>query len=763
MSLGAADDRDFEVAISRYPSSFDLKLDSLKKSRIRIVRDTLLGKLKNGFVFHFEETQVYNLISYLSYVIGEFEVSVDYNNKALVMDKRNGIALANRARFNRHQFNFYDADRDLKYLERLYGADNAAVTIKVLSEGELAQSYARFGPKFHEIAISKYESIFEGNPLVKTSALILWKYDYCLCLRRTLNLFNKSEYPDRDDTDTLRKSSVILSDIIDASLQKINNPGFTIYAARAWAELGYLIYHLEKNPATCDVNIRDCIPIQKRYMSSQSCFDRALALGDGDFDVMELCAKFYRYFDRTDEAICLFEKALRLRQTSLCYHHLALSLRKLELHKVNEQRNQRLPWQQKRFPSSRGRKQTLNTPQQREQSHVKRSIKCGRNATQLQSNDQTRKILTNLDMAIALDPCNHYASYDKGFLFRQLQRTEEAKVVFCKLLNNLEPCELKISCYEQAAYCCLDMAKTNSPHSKRYTHDAICFLHRAIEVAATLASTTKYTASVRSLIPTVNKMLSNPELIKSHDSHMQRLQYLLIEYGSLLPLTKEAKSVDVKNTITLLEKCLQEDRLDEAAFLSILNTISSESDEKKFLEHLTTILMVASTSLSNKEYEAAKTRYQIWYWLMKFRIGRNEMENDVFLMTDDESENLKPLYVVSDWLDRYCGLSTVNSDEHCTVGEQILLSYEHFCQSSAAVLVVLRSPKIEDMVKTITTAIISMEEVARPKLVILKDRLVKLPIAWTNIPKVLLPQEEEIYNESTISSWISQVFKAIIE
>ena len=95
MSLSDNGDKEFEEAVSKYPSSFDLKLHHLTKPKVKNIRDTLLGKLKNGFVFQFEEMQVYNLISYLSYVVCDLDNVVEYNSKVLAKDRLNGIAFAN--------------------------------------------------------------------------------------------------------------------------------------------------------------------------------------------------------------------------------------------------------------------------------------------------------------------------------------------------------------------------------------------------------------------------------------------------------------------------------------------------------------------------------------------------------------------------------------------------------------------------------------------------------------------------------------------
>ena len=780
-------DREFEKAISKYPSSFDLKLTPLTKPRINSIRDKLLGKLENGFIIHEEEMQVYNLISYLSFRLGKVDVAFDYNDRVLKQARKNGIALANRTRFNRTLLHFSESEENFYELERLYDVDNAAVTVKIMAEGELAQSYARFGPKFHELAISKYESIFKAAPKVCNDVLLLWKHDYCLCLRRTLHLFTKPDHPNRDSNETIRTACMVLSEIIDTS-------HLQVYTARAWTELGQLTYSVERMPESFELDILECIPAQKRCDSSKDYFDIALELGRADFDVLEACAKVYRYYNKLKLAVRLFEEALTRRQTSLVYHHLALCVLKIESGRISRRKSNRKKRQKAKLASGND-KMTL-TLFEREQFFLGRRIKCKRDVTPLDLNEKTMQVLTNLEKAVELNPFNHFAMYDKGVLLRQLRRTEDARKLFCTLIKGLEVGELKVSCYEQAGYCCLDMAEVNKKDSmkhnygatgylgtgasqlayscfdkvqattkqhKKNTNDAIHYFQRAIEVAAVLVAKVKYTSlAVRPLLPTVKMMLTTPKLLEIHDIQMQRLQNLLIQYSNLLPVTAEVSSGSVKTLQALLEKCLQEDRRDDAVLVCILNEIAAEEDEGVFAEHLTVILSAASTSLSNEEYGSAVTRYQICFGLMGHRTHKESREYDAFVMTDGESENLEPMHLVCDWLSNYCGLNIVNSDEHCSTGEPTLNALTNFSQISTAVFVVLKNKKIDYLVEFVVTAIISMPPKMRPKLIILKDKIVELPLAWTNIPVILLPPAREKYSESTVSEWISGVFKCII-
>ena len=729
-----------------------MKLIPLTKSKIEAVRVKLDEKLAKGFDHVEEEIRVYNLLSFLNFKLGDTETAFAYNSRALNKDGRNGIALGNRARFNRHQLNFYESEADVELLDQLYAVDNASATTQKLADGEIAWSYARFGPKFHQRALSKYEKVLSGNPQVSRTSLILWKYDYGRCLRRTLHLYNKYEYPDRDSMHTLTVALGVLLDIIDTS-------HLQIYMARAWSEVGTLVYSIERLPETFDRGILECIPEQKRCRSSKGYFDRALELGCSDLDVMENCAKFYRYFDKFGLAIGLFERVLQRRQTTSVYHHLALSIQKKEERKVKD----RLKKEKKRQLKLLGITTTPSKkPCQSEETNLKRMIKCDREVISLVFNENVYAVLKHLENAVLLNEFNYCAVYDKAVLLRKLHRTQEARMIFCDLRKKLELGELKISCFEQAGYCSLDIAKSGSD-SKKHNYDAICCFQRAIELAATLAAKVKYTLlDVRSLIPTVKFMLTTPELIKTEDKKLQRLQNLLIQFGKLLPITAEVTSDSVKHMNTLLEKCLQEERRDDAALLCILHEIVSEENEDTFREHLDVILTSASTSLSNGEHEAAMMRYQIYFRLMGFRTRRENLQYDVFLMTDEETVNLEPMEMITQWLKNLCGLEVINSDDHCFTGKQILDALTQFSQISTAVIIVIKDPKLDKRIKFCTTALISLDPSVRPNLVILKDKAVELPLAWTNVPTVLLPRQKGSHSNSGISSWISGMFRCII-
>lgn len=147
--ISEEDELEFEKAVSQYPSSFHLETKCLTRNRIKALRNNLFVKCKNKFIFVEEKLRLYNLISYLSARLEDFETALDFNTRVLQANRNNGIALANRARFNRYSGNFYDSKKDIEKLQKQYEYYNGGNITTVTAKCELAWSCARFGPKYH--------------------------------------------------------------------------------------------------------------------------------------------------------------------------------------------------------------------------------------------------------------------------------------------------------------------------------------------------------------------------------------------------------------------------------------------------------------------------------------------------------------------------------------------------------------------------------------------------------------------------------------
>ena len=742
--MNTDEDKTFEQSLSDFPTPFQLKLKTVNKTKLKITRDKLLSKISSGFVFLDEEIQVYNLVSYLSFLIGEAELAFEYNEKVLEKRRNNVIALGNRARFNRLNGKFYQAKNDVERLLTSYKNEpyTNGIDAKNLAKGELAFSYGRCGPNYLEQAISIYETVLQ-HELPTGDVLVLWKYDCGLCLRRTLHVFNSALFPDRNFPDTCRQACDIFSDIVQTSHEKI-------YKARAWCELGQLAFNIQKHPETYVCAVSEYISVHEQVDTCLDYFKKALELGGDDFDVIEVCAKFFRYFYKYEEAVQLFRKALKLRDTSFARHHLALSLQSIEKCKEQQSRSPRT------VPGSQHETEILYT---------KLVLKSNRNPAQLQQNEAMDEVLSNLEQAISLDSTNLRAVYDKALVLRRLGHTDEAKNLFHDTATSLELGELKVSCLEQAGFCCLDMAKKETGEMrKEYHYDANILFQKAVEVSAILAVKVNYsTMEFRPLFPTVQRLITDPDALETHNEQIKHLKKLLKTHARYFYM---ASSDVTQDTDDLFNKCDQVGRKDNAAFNAVLKRFVADKDEDEYEADMVTILEAATASLSKGDNRSASLRYQIWYELLKMRDPETtkHKEYDVFLMTDGDSENLKPMSIVSSWLKDYCGFSIANSDDNCAVGQPLISSLTEFCEASTSVVLIIKTAEIDRGLRFVIDTIASSEPSGiKTILVILKEDSVKLPTTWKNITKLDLPTDIETENKEYIAVWIENFLKSLME
>ena len=694
-------EKKIEQSLSDFPSSFQLELKTITKANLKSTRDKLFSKIPSGFVFSDEEIQVYNLVSYQSFLIDEVELAFEYNEKVLEKRGNNVIALGNRAYFNKLNGRFYQAKNDVERLLTSYKQEpyTNGVDAKSLAKGELAFSYARCGPKYLEQAIAIYETILQHGP-PSGDVLVLWKYDYGLCLRRTLHIFNSALFPDRNIQDTCREACDVFSDIVRTSHEKI-------YIARAWCELGQLAYSILRRPETFVFDVSDYISVHEQTDTCLDYFENALKLGGDDFDVIEVCAKFFRYFHQYEEAVEQFRKGLKLRDTSLARHHLALSLQSIE--QCREQQSRRpctFP------PLSQHETETLFS---------KLLLKSNRNPVQLQQNDTMDEVLSNLEQAINLDNTNVKAAYDKALVLRRLGNTNEAKQLLYDTAASLEIGELKVSCLEQAGYCCLDMAKKETGEvMKECEYDANVLFQKAVEVSAILALKVNYsTMEFRLSVPTVRRLVTDPDALETYNGQTNNLKKLLKRHAIHFNIACSEVTQDIDD---LFNKCDQVGRKDEDAFIAVLKRFVSNKDEEEYEVDMDTILKAATSSLSKGDNRSALLRYQIWNELLKMRDPEDTKpkEYDVFLMTDGDSENLKPMLIVSSWLKDNCGFSIANSDNNCAAGQPLISSLSEFCKASTSVVVIIKNRAIDEGFRFATNAIASSEPSGvKTKLVIL--------------------------------------------
>ena len=380
------------------------------------------------------------------------------------------------------------------------------------------------------------------------------------------------------------------------------------------------------------------------------------------------------------------------------------------------------------------------------------------------------KVLHNLDMAIAVQYANYSAHYDKAFTLRQLRKPESALQLLSDIASSLDCNELKVSCLEQASFCCQDLKNVEEDPEKKkvYDFDSICWLQNAIEVSAVVASKAGYwSTELRPMIPTVRDLMSDPEIINTQGREIKRLKRLLKKHHRHYAAYERFLSDENVVVSAIIEECRKAGDNNEAAIVAILKTFTAEKDDDEYLEFMNIVLEEASKARSNIDTCHAKIRFQIWFELLKLRgsIDKQTKVYDTFLMTDFESDNLRPMCNVATWLKDLCGLKVANSDNDCGVNKQTLRSLADYIEASFVVIAVFKnvSGEIEPALRTAIKSLLSLPQNYRPKFVIFKEEAVELPIEWMSVNQTLLPPEidsEEDYD--MMSAWICQLLKTLL-
>ena len=740
-------EQQFEDLLSTFPSSFDLNFDILTKETNQEERKHMLNKLKGEFVILEEEIQLLNLVSYLSFLLGDTEKAYELNDDVLVKRNSNVIALANRAWFDRKTGKFYQSQKGIEQLQNLIQNEkiNVSGDAVKLAKGEIVISLAKCGPKFYEKAIKAFEPLLEDMPN-NEDIIAMWNLEYGLCLKRALNVFSFATLSREDIKRTMKRACNKFSDVIQSSKRKT-------FQARAWCGLGELAYTIRHHPKSYGREFYLYIPPYCICRSVLGYFENALHLDNDDFDVNLNCARYYHYHGKDNESLELFRKALSVRQTSKVYHHYALTLKSIE----------------KKRQQQKTRKYDDLSSDEEDEVQGKLILKSTRNTKELKLSTEMEAVLHNLHKAIELSKTNYSAKYDKAYTLRQLRQSENARQILSDLVSSLDCTELKVTCLEQASFCCQDLKNVEEDPQKKkaYDFDSICWLQSAIEVAAVVASKAGYwSTELRPILPTVRDLLSDPNIIRTHGKEIKRLRMLLKKHHKHYAALERVLSDENMNVSVVIKECQRAGNNDQAAIVAILKTFSAEKDDDEYQAFMNIVLEEASKARSKNDWCHAKIRYQIWFELLKLRESKDKQtkEYGIFLMTDFESDNLRPMHTIDTWLKDLCCLKVANSDDDCGVNKQTLHSLAKYMEASFAVIAVFKnvSGEIEPAVRTAINSLLSLPHDRKPKFIVLKEEATVLPTEWMSIKQMLLPPEIESEDYDMMSAWICQLLKTLL-
>ena len=185
-----------------------------------------------------------------------------------------------------------------------------------------------------------------------------------------------------------------------------------------------------------------------------------------------------------------------------------------------------------------------------------------------------------------------------------------------------------------------------------------------------------------------------------------------------------------------------------------------KKNDEAFIQDMKVFLLTALTSLARADHETSMHWYQIFFDNWAHRRYGEDKQFDVFLMTDEESENLTALKFLSEWLQQYCALDVVNSFDVCRPGHPFLSTLMGFCEASALVCLVQKRNEVDRRMEILIESVLLNPDF-KTKLVILKNKSVELPNVWVKLPVVTLPDEEK-NDDVSVSSWLADVFGVLL-
>ncbi|KAK3085266.1 hypothetical protein FSP39_000842 [Pinctada imbricata] len=303
------EDDEFHIRISEFPSSFTLN-DAIKsEKKASFECNKLEEELKDGYSTNEETIRTKNLVSYLVWRLENKDRAFTLCEENLAVDPSSIIALSNKGRYLRSLSRYHEADGVLKTLQLLRKREDFDCLL-TSAEAEMAYSYSRFGPRFHDKCISIFERVINKSPEKN-----IWKFGLALTYRRETHFLNSPPKVKGACEENASKALMLLCEIT-ASAECTEN-----LKAKTWCEIGKILHGKDKNH-----QIFSRLPKNMASLTSEDCFLRALKICPDDIFVLQRCGQQFRYFKKLDKSIECLKRAQSIRETPFNLHQLALSL-----------------------------------------------------------------------------------------------------------------------------------------------------------------------------------------------------------------------------------------------------------------------------------------------------------------------------------------------------------------------------------------------------------------------------------------------------
>ncbi|XP_053375922.1 uncharacterized protein LOC128547363 [Mercenaria mercenaria] len=544
---------DKQAELKKYPSTFDVfenlpvSTEDIRKIKVKLLIDEKSEEYDTEMEMH----RIWNLISFLCFVLQDHTGAEKYVEKVLKSDSGNMIALSNKTWFFLKQCSINQQfEENCKKLERLKKNNFACLVAKA----EIAFTYSRLGVKRYDKAKSLYKNVIDECDEIMAkdetkdtkrlkSYLCVWMFGYALVEKRLLNFSNTFDETKIDlSADNYKRVIELYCRIIQQ--EKCSNC-IRRYQARSLVDIGLLTYNMQTTAQSDTSSIYpDNVDLPEQ---TEDFFTTAFKIFPDDVYVLEKSGQYYRYARNIERSIQLLEKAIKIKGTSHAYHHLALSKkRKLDIDIGN--------CKSRIFKSSF----TQNKP--RTMTFVKSPLKqkpIDYRKNKIVADEIIRCFEKSIEISF-----NTAAIYDKGLFYRQLGMLDKALESFEYLIRNEEGHSSRLdmaNAFEQAGLCLSQMLEQECRKEQRkgletkkkmYIKSSIEISCRVAANIPALKSCWKSYSTLKSLIGEASTKENKKDLLflyEKMERHHEALEVLNELEG--FPQTKDERVTILKEKV----------------------------------------------------------------------------------------------------------------------------------------------------------------------------------------------------------------------
>ncbi|XP_050419300.2 uncharacterized protein LOC126832528 isoform X2 [Patella vulgata] len=299
---------EFIEQLTFIPSFFTLDTSSLQTSKLQTMKVKMDEQEQNKFT----ETVNNNLASFLSFLYKDFGACETKNLCVLEKNPRN------------IQGNVMKAVLYCQ-MDRPSAAQNEFTKLKELSEddylmteakAENAYAYSRMGPEYYKKATELFDDVIQKYP-----EQYAWKYRMALTIRRRQHPGVLGLLPASDPVENFHKAKQIFEDIIENGDDKV-------LKALSFIGLAYLHYgYCAEKITLSDMELKTEEAVEAKAIGY---LNKAEQLAGDDQKVLTETGRLRRKLKQLQPAREVLEKAMEIQPTTICCHHLALTIRDID-------------------------------------------------------------------------------------------------------------------------------------------------------------------------------------------------------------------------------------------------------------------------------------------------------------------------------------------------------------------------------------------------------------------------------------------------